>query len=93
MKDVFGFAGSITEQEISFVRTVYLYVGQKKTLKRFSSSHKTCMELGIKQCQTKGVVTGSLGLLYSRWTFQSWVGSVLVRTKGSKEICIILRGL
>lgn len=66
----------------------------------FSSSHETCMELGIKQCQTKGVATGSLGLLYSRWTFQSWVGSFLVRTNGEKggqvfcaEICIIWRGL
>jgi len=41
MKDAFGFVGSITEQEISFVRTVYSYVGQKKTLKRFSSSHES----------------------------------------------------
>ena len=57
MKDAFGFAGSITEQEISFVGTVYSYVGQKKTLKRFSLSLETCMELGIKNCQTKGVIT------------------------------------
>jgi len=34
MKDAFEFVGSITEQEISFVRTVYSYLGQKKTLKR-----------------------------------------------------------
>lgn len=57
MKDAFGFSGSITEQEISFVRTVYSYVCQKKTLIRFSLSLETFMELGIMNCQTKGVIT------------------------------------
>ncbi|KAI5406157.1 putative multidrug resistance protein [Lathyrus oleraceus] len=100
MKDAFGDAGSIAEQAISSVRTVYSYVGEKQTLKRFSSALETCMQLGIKQGQTKGVVIGSFGLLYATWAFQSWVGSVLVRTKGEKgghvfcaEICIIWGGL
>ncbi|XP_073224259.1 putative multidrug resistance protein isoform X2 [Cicer arietinum] len=100
MKDAFGVAGSIAEQAISSVRTVYSYVGEKQTLKRFSSALETCMLLGIKQGQTKGVVIGSIGLLYATWAFQTWVGSVLVRTKGEKgghvfcaEICIIWGGL
>ncbi|MCI69067.1 ABC transporter B family member, partial [Trifolium medium] len=47
MKDAFGVAGSIAEQAISSVRTVYSYVGEKQTLKRFSSALETCMQLGI----------------------------------------------
>ena len=100
MKDAYGVAGSIAEQAISSICTVYSYVGEKQTLNRFSSALEESMELGIKQGQTKGVVIGSFGLLYATWAFQSWVGSVLVRTKGERgglvfvaEICMIWGGL
>lgn len=100
MKDAFGVAGSIAEQAISSIRTVYSYVGEKQTMNKFSSALENCMNLGIKQGQTKGVVIGSIGLLYATWAFQSWVGSVLVRTKSETggnvfcaEICIIWGGL
>ncbi|KAJ1392852.1 P-loop containing nucleoside triphosphate hydrolase [Sesbania bispinosa] len=77
IKDEYGVAGSIAEQAISSIRTVYSYVGEKQTLNRFSSALEKSMELGIKQGQTKGVVIGSIGLLYATWAFQTWVGSVL----------------
>ncbi|MED6138198.1 hypothetical protein PIB30_072037 [Stylosanthes scabra] len=100
MKDAYGVAGHIAEQAISSVRTVYSYVAEKETLKRFSSALERSMELGIKVGRTKGVVIGSFGLLYCTWAFQSWVGSVLVRTKGEKgglvfaaEICMMWGGL
>ncbi|XP_061346983.1 putative multidrug resistance protein, partial [Gastrolobium bilobum] len=100
MKDAYGVAGSIAEQAISSIRTVYSYVGEKQTLNKFSSALEKVMQLGIKQGQTKGLVIGSIGLLYATWAFQSWAGSVLVRTKGESgghvfgaEICIIWGGL
>ncbi|KAG4923145.1 hypothetical protein GLYMA_18G012700v4 [Glycine max] len=100
MKDAYGVAGSIAEQTISSIRTVYSYVGEKQTLEAFNSGLQKSMEIGIKLGQTKGVIIGSFGLLYATWAFQSWVGSVLVRTKGESggpvfcaEICIIWGGL
>lgn len=100
MKDAYGVAGSIAEQAISSIRTVYSYVGEKQTMQAFNSSLEKSMEIGIKQGQIKGVIIGSIGLLYATWAFQSWVGSVLVRTKGESggpvfcaEICIIWGGL
>ncbi|KAL1336538.1 hypothetical protein AAHE18_10G069900 [Arachis hypogaea] len=100
MKDAYGIAGSIAEQAILSIRTVYSYVAEKETLKRYSSALERSMELGIKLGRTKGVVVGSFGLLYATWAFQSWVGSVVVRTKGERgglvfaaQICMIWGGL
>lgn len=100
IKDAYGVAGSIAEQAISSIRTVYSYVGEKQTLYRFSTALEKSMELGIKEGQTKGVVIGSMGLIYATWAFQTWVGSVLVRTKGETgghvfcaQICIIWGGM
>lgn len=100
MKDAYGVAGSIGEQAISSIRTVYSYVGEKQTLERFGSALETSMKLGIKIGLTKGVVIGSFGLIYATWAFQTWVGSVLVTDRGESggnvfcaEICIIWAGL
>ncbi|KAF7839879.1 putative multidrug resistance protein [Senna tora] len=100
MKNAYGVAGSIAEQAISSIRTVYSYVGEKQTLERFGSSLEKSMKLGIRMGLTKGVVIGSFGLIYTTWAFQTWVGSILVTRKGENggnvfcaEICIIWGGL
>ncbi|KAJ7957664.1 ABC transporter B family protein [Quillaja saponaria] len=100
MKEAYGVAGGIAEQAISSVRTVYSYVAENQTLERFSSALDKSLELGIKQGLTKGVVIGSMGLMYVTWAFQSWVGSILIIEKGEKgghvfisEICTIWGGL
>ncbi|PQQ05202.1 putative multidrug resistance protein [Prunus yedoensis var. nudiflora] len=93
-------AGGIAEQAISSIRTVYSYVGENQTLKKFSIALEKSTKLGIKQGFTKGLLIGSMGMIYAVWAFQAWVGSKLVTERGEKGglvfisgICVILGGL
>ncbi|KAL6199311.1 hypothetical protein ACLB2K_029095 [Fragaria x ananassa] len=78
----YGVAGGIAEQAISSVRTVYSYVGENQTLKRFSTTLKAVTKIGIKVGLVKGVLMGSMGMIYVGWGFQAWVGTYLVTQKG-----------
>ncbi|KAM1057304.1 hypothetical protein ACFX2A_031263 [Malus domestica] len=78
----YGVAGGLAEQAISSVRTVYSYVGENQTLNRFSTALQTVTELGIKVGLVKGVLMGSMGMIYVGWGFQAWVGTYLVTQKG-----------
>ncbi|KAM0965312.1 hypothetical protein TB2_020918 [Malus domestica] len=96
----YGVAGGIAEQAISSIRTVYSYVGENQTLKKFGIALEKCTELGIKQGFTKGLLIGSMGMIYAAWAFQAWVGSKLVTERGEKGglvfisgICVILGGV
>ncbi|KAL6196374.1 hypothetical protein ACLB2K_031989 [Fragaria x ananassa] len=78
----YGVAGGIAEQAISSVRTVYSYVGENQTLKRFSTTLQAVTKIGIKVGLVKGVLMGSMGMIYVGWGFQAWVGTYLVTQKG-----------
>ncbi|GMY26375.1 putative multidrug resistance protein [Fagus crenata] len=93
MKDAYGIAGSITEQAISSIRTTYLYVGERQTLDRFSYALQKSMDLGIKQGLTKGLLIGSMGMIYAVWAFQAWVGSVLVIERREKGGIVFIAGV
>ncbi|OVA17622.1 ABC transporter [Macleaya cordata] len=100
MKDAYGVAGGIAEQAVSSIRTVFSYVGELQTLEGFSQELQRSMELGIKQGFTKGLMIGSMGMIFATWAFESWVGSMLVIERGERGgpifiagICIILGGL
>lgn len=100
MNGAYGVAGGIAEQALSSIRTVYSYVWEHQTVDRFSSALQTSMELGIKQGLIKGLLFGSMGMMYVTWAFQSWVGCLLVTERGEKgglvfvsEICIIWGGV
>ncbi|KAI3905420.1 hypothetical protein MKW98_013218 [Papaver atlanticum] len=100
MKSAYGVAGGIAEQAVSSIRTVFSYVAELETLERFSHELQESMELGIKQGVTKGLMIGSMGMIFATWAFLSWVGSVLVIRRGDNGgpifiagICIILGGL
>lgn len=100
MKVAYGNAGGIAEQAISSIRTVYSYVSEQQTLEKFSNELQKSMELGMKQGFTKGLMLGSMGIIYAAWAFQAWVGGVLVTEKGESGgavfvagICIMLGGL
>lgn len=99
-KDAYEVAGGIAEKAISSIRTVFSFAGEHQTSERFSLALKKNMELGIKQGLTKGLLLGSMGMIYRAWAFQSWVGSALVTERGEKGglvfvagICTILGGL
>ncbi|KAL6193236.1 hypothetical protein ACLB2K_034320 [Fragaria x ananassa] len=100
MHGAYGVAGGIAEQAFSSIRTVYSYVGEHQTLKKFSIALEKATALGIKQGFTKGLLIGSMGMIYAAWAFQAWVGSKLVTERGEKGglvfvsgICVILGGL
>lgn len=81
-KDAYEVAGSIVEQAISNIRTVYSYVGEQKTVDKYGHALQESTKLGIKQGLIKGLMIGSMGMLFATWAFQSWVGGLLVTEKG-----------
>lgn len=92
-KDAYGVAGEIAEQAISSIRTIYSFVGEHETLNRFNLALQKSTELGIKQGLTKGLLLGSMGMIYVNYAFQAWVGSVLVTTRGESAGEVSIAGL
>ncbi|KAI3467623.1 hypothetical protein Pfo_024286 [Paulownia fortunei] len=99
-RDAYEVAGGIVEQCISSIRTVYSYVGECQTIDRFSQALQESMELGIKQGFAKGLMIGSMGIVFAAWAFESWAGSVLVIERGESggrvfiaAVCVVLGGL
>ncbi|MFS7929197.1 putative dephospho-CoA kinase, ABC-type xenobiotic transporter [Helianthus anomalus] len=88
----YGTAGSIAEQAISSIRTVYSYVGENQTLNQFSKALQKTMELGIKQGLARGLMLGSMGTIYVSWAFQAWVGSLLVTKHNEKGGDVFVAG-
>ncbi|CAM8951472.1 unnamed protein product [Rhodiola kirilowii] len=100
MKDAYEKAGGIAEQATSSIRTVYSYVGENHTIDKFSHALQKTKELGIKQGLVKGLLMGSMGVIFAAWAFQAWVGMILVTQRGEQGgtvfvagICIIMGGL
>ncbi|KAF5728373.1 Multidrug/pheromone exporter MDR family ABC transporter family [Tripterygium wilfordii] len=89
----YAVAGGIAEQAISSIRTVYSYVGERQTLKKFSNALEKTLELGIKQGFAKGLMMGSMGIMYVGWAFQAFVGTYLVTEKGEKGGNIFVAGI
>ncbi|KAI4340671.1 hypothetical protein MLD38_025481 [Melastoma candidum] len=99
-QQTYGVAGGIAEQSISSIRTVHSYVGENQTLRRFSNALEKTTEFGIKIGLAKGVLIGSMGMMFAVWAFQAWIGSIFVTEKGEEGgrvfisgICILLTGL
>ncbi|KAI3497014.1 hypothetical protein L1887_39394 [Cichorium endivia] len=88
----YGAAGSIAEQAISSIRTVYSYVGESQTMKKFSKSLEKTTELGIKVGLARGLMLGCFGTIYVSWAFQAWVGSLLVSKHGEKGGDVFVAG-
>lgn len=99
-KDAYEVAGGIVEQCVSSIRTVYSYVGEVQTLDKFSHALQESMKLGIKQGFAKGLMIGSMGIVFAAWGFESWAGSVLVIERNESGgrvfiagVCVVLGGL
>ncbi|XP_015898197.2 putative multidrug resistance protein [Ziziphus jujuba] len=92
MIEAYGVAGGIAEQSISSVRTVYSYVGENQTLDRFSKALQKVLEFGIKAGFIKGLMMGSMGIIYVGWGFQAWVGTYLVTQKGEQGGHVFIAG-
>ncbi|KAL5721801.1 ABC-type xenobiotic transporter [Ranunculus cassubicifolius] len=84
MREEYNKAGSIAQQAISSIRTVYSFVGEKRTVNEFSSALQGLVKLGLKQGLVTGVALGSNGVTYVVWAFMSWYASRLSMAHGGK---------
>ncbi|MED6173735.1 ABC transporter B member 15 [Stylosanthes scabra] len=85
MREEYNKAGSIAEQAISSIRTVYSYVGENETINAFSNALEGSMSLGLKQGLAKGLAIGSNnGIVFGIWSFMCYYGSRLVMYHGAK---------
>ncbi|KAF8783918.1 hypothetical protein HU200_000368 [Digitaria exilis] len=74
--------GSIAEQAVSSVRTVYSCVAEMNTMARFSAALEESARLGIKQGLAKGIAIGSSDIRLAIFAFNTWYGSQLVVDHG-----------
>ena len=65
----YGKAGVVAEQAISSVRTVYSFVGEKRTLDTFSEYLESTVKLGKKQGLAKGLAIGLTAQTFLIWAF------------------------
>ncbi|KAI6700619.1 hypothetical protein NL676_014943 [Syzygium grande] len=77
-------AGTIAEQVISSIRTVYAFVGESKTMSDFSGALEGSVKLGLKQGLAKGLAIGSNGVVFGIWAFMAYYGSRMVMYHGAK---------
>ncbi|XP_057463843.1 ABC transporter B family member 15-like isoform X1 [Actinidia eriantha] len=78
MREEHNKAGTIAEQAISSIRTVYSFVGENKTIAEYSMALQGPVRLGLKQGLAKGLAIGSNGLVFAIWSFMSYYGSRLI---------------
>ncbi|KAJ7566760.1 hypothetical protein O6H91_02G117200 [Diphasiastrum complanatum] len=71
-------AGTIAEQAISSIRTVYSFVGESRTLNSYSKSLELTVRIGLKQGLAKGLAVGSNGINFALWAIMAWYGSMLI---------------
>ncbi|BFI30403.1 autophagy-related protein 9 [Marchantia polymorpha subsp. ruderalis] len=73
-------AGSIAEETIGQVRTVYSFVGEQRSVQHYSLSLESTLKLGYKSGWAKGIgMGGTYGVLFGCWALLLWYGGTLVR--------------
>ncbi|OWM73994.1 ABC transporter B family member 15-like isoform X1 [Punica granatum] len=77
-------AGTIAEQAVSSIRTVYAFVGESKTTSEFSAALQGSVKLGLRQGLAKGLAIGSNGVVFAIWSFMSYYGSRMVMYHGAQ---------
>ncbi|XP_024928239.2 ABC transporter B family member 15 isoform X1 [Ziziphus jujuba] len=84
IRDEYNTAGHIAEQAISSVRTVYAFVGEKKTIAEFTAALHGSVKLGLRQGLAKGLAIGSNGVVFAIWSFMCYYGSRMVMYHGAQ---------
>ncbi|GAB2299286.1 hypothetical protein Dimus_033357 [Dionaea muscipula] len=92
LKEEYNKAGTIAEQAISSIRTVYAFAGENKTMFEFSAALQGSVNLGLKQGLAKGLALGSNGVTFAVWSFNAWYGSRLVMYHGAKGGTVFVVG-
>lgn len=81
-------------QAIAQIRTVYSFVGERKTIGAYRAALQTSYKLGKKGGMAKGLGVGcTYGLLFGAWALLLWYASILVIhkvTNGGQAFTTIL---
>ncbi|CAL9779206.1 unnamed protein product [Musa acuminata subsp. burmannicoides] len=84
MREQYNKAGTVVEQSVSSIRTVYSFAAEDFTMAKFSAALDDSIKLGLKQGLAKGLAIGSNGITFAIWAFMVWYGSRLVMYQGEK---------
>ncbi|KAK4752836.1 hypothetical protein SAY87_021634 [Trapa incisa] len=84
IRNEYNRAGTVAEQAISSIRTVYAFVGEGKATEEFSATLQGSVELGLRQGLAKGLAIGSNGVVFAIWSFMSYYGSRMVMYHGAQ---------
>lgn len=82
-REEYNKAGTVAEQAISSIRTVFAFVGEAKTIAAYSEALEFSVKLGLRQGLAKGLAIGSNGVVFGIWSFMSYYGSRMVMYHGS----------
>ncbi|KAL3723209.1 hypothetical protein ACJRO7_035396 [Eucalyptus globulus] len=83
-REEYNKAGTIAEQAVSSIRTVYAFVGESKTLSEFSKALEGSVKLGLRQGLAKELAIGSNSIVFAIWSFMAYYGSRMVMYHGYK---------
>ncbi|KAF3444717.1 hypothetical protein FNV43_RR14410 [Rhamnella rubrinervis] len=84
IREEYNTPGTIAEQAISSVRTVYAFVGESKTIAEFTAALHGSVKLGLRQGLAKGFAIGSNGVVFAIWSFLCYYGSRMVMYHGAQ---------
>ncbi|KAG6520211.1 hypothetical protein ZIOFF_017249 [Zingiber officinale] len=100
IREEYNKAGTVVEQSVSSIRTVYSFVAEERTIANFSSALDHSVKLGLKQGLAKGMAIGSNAVTFAIWSFMIWYGGRQIMYHGAKGgtvfavgACIIIGGL
>ena len=82
-REEYNKSGTIAEQAISSIRTVFAFVSEAKTITAYSAALEFSVKLGLRQGLAKGLAIGSNGVVFGIWSFMSYYGSRMVMYHGS----------
>lgn len=79
VKATYRGAGSVSEQAISSIRTVFSFVGEDKLSAKYAEALEKAVPFGSKIGFAKGIGIGVIYLVtYSTWALAFWYGSILI---------------
>lgn len=84
IREEYNKAGTVAEQAVSSIRTVYSFAAEGTTMVKFSAALDRLVKLGLKQGLAKGLAIGSNAVTFAIWSFMVWYGSRLVMYHGAK---------
>ncbi|XP_039158012.1 ABC transporter B family member 15 [Eucalyptus grandis] len=93
IREEYSKAGTIAEQAVSSIRTVYAFVGESKTLSKFSKALEGSVKLGLRQGLARGLAIGSNGIVFAIWSFMAYYGSRMVMYHHYKGGTVYIVGL